>query len=62
MTDSEGAISNMLARARGPLLVAAATIRATVLARGLSRDLGGSCRHRKYRVLIGDHVKSVAEV
>jgi transposase len=29
---SEGAISNLLARARGPLLVAAATIRATVLA------------------------------
>jgi len=29
---SEGAISNMLARARDPLLVAAATIRATVLA------------------------------
>jgi transposase len=29
---SEGAVSNMLARARGPLLVAAAAIRATVLA------------------------------
>ena len=29
---SEGAISNMLARAREPLLAAAATIRATVLA------------------------------
>lgn len=32
LTLSEGAISNMLARAREPLLVAAATIRATVLA------------------------------
>ena len=32
LTLSEGAISNMLARARGPLLVAAATICATVLA------------------------------
>ena len=32
LTISEGAISNMLARAREPLLVAAATIRATVLA------------------------------
>ena len=52
----------MLARARGPLLVAAATIRATVLARGLSRDLGGLCRYRKYRVLIGDQVKSVAKI
>jgi transposase len=32
LTLSEGAISNMLARARDPLMVAAATIRATVLA------------------------------
>jgi hypothetical protein len=29
---------------------------------GTVQRLGESCRHRKYRVLIGDHVKSVAEV
>jgi transposase len=39
LTISEGALSNMLARAREPLIAAAATIRATVTASpGVSSD------------------------